>query len=129
MYSSTLTVDSQTFVSNVCTESKYYYEAIQMKVVESGRYSLITNSTIHTYGNIYQNSFDPFKPTDNLYLKNNDESKDIRFQFVANLQVNFKYILVISMNDSNAKANFSIFVSGPNNIQFHRISKYDITIQ
>lgn len=124
MYSSALTTNSRTFVDNVCDRSTYYYEAIQINVNESGRYSVSSSSTYRIYGHVYKNSFDPFDLSHNRYLENGDEINDIQFKFITNLLIDTVYILVVSINDSNVGTNFSIIVSGPKSVRFSRIGEY-----
>jgi hypothetical protein len=124
MYSSVLTENSRTFTRTACAKSIYYYEAIQVNVVESGCYGLSSNSTIDTDGYIYEDSFDPFNPTRNLLSQNNDNLNDTQFKFIIHLQVNTTYVLVVTMGYPIVKEAFSIVLSGPNNVNLNRIGEY-----
>jgi hypothetical protein len=124
MYSSALTTNRPIFVSNVCERSMYYYEAIQINVIESGPYSISSKSESHIYGRIYKNDFDPFDLNKNRYLKDDGELDDIRSKFSTNLLNDTIYILVVSTNNSNVEANFSIIISGLNSVGFNLIGEY-----
>jgi hypothetical protein len=124
MYSSALNASSQTYARSDCDRSNSYYEAIQVKVVETGCYSLSINSIIKTYADIYKYNFDPFNSSQNLLSQNNNNLNDSQFKFITCLQANTTYVLVIAMNYLNVTGAFSIFVSGPNNVSLNRIGEY-----
>jgi hypothetical protein len=122
MYSSILTANTQTY-SRQCGKSNYYYETIQVHVQETGNYSFGSFSTIATHGYIYNNSFDPFKPTENIPSDDGVRCDDYRFQVRVQLQVDFTYILVVTTFDPNVKGNFSVHVTGPRNVSLKHISE------
>ncbi len=124
MYSSALTTSSPTYQRTGCYGSSYYYEAIEVKVVNSGYYTLRSNSTINTYGSIYNDTFNPFSPTVNLLLEDDGRCLGDQFKLTMVLQANTKYILVVTTYFSNVTGAFSIFVSGRNNVNFNHIGEY-----
>jgi hypothetical protein len=123
MYSSMLTANTQTY-SRVCGRTNYYYETIQVNVQETGNYSFGSISSIETYGYIYNNSFDPFNPTKNLVLQDGYGCGIYQFQLTARLQLNTTYVLVVTTFFPNVQGNFSVHVTGPNNVRLNRISEY-----
>ena len=122
-YASVLTKDTQTY-SRVCGRTNYHYETIQMNVQENSTYRFDSNSTIITYGYIYEHSFDPFNPTENLLTQSNYSCGGYHFQLATYLQVNKIYILVVTTFEPNVQGAFSVFVYGPNNASQNRISEY-----
>ena len=124
IYSSELTEYSSTFARNNCESSDYYYEAIEIDVIESGCYNLTSNSTIDTYGYIYKDKFYSIDSTINLISENDRSFRSNQFEFITQLQTNTKYILVVTTNDPNVTGVFSLLVAGPTNARFNRISKY-----
>lgn len=124
MYSSELTESSGTFIPATCDRLKYYYEAVQVNVLGADCYSLSSNSTIDIYGYIYNGTFDPFNPSQNLFLQNNNNMNGTQFKLITSLLINTTYVLVVTTLHVNVTARFSVLVSGSNNVGFNRISEY-----
>jgi hypothetical protein len=124
MYTSALTESSQIFSRIDCESSNYYYEAIQVNVVETGCYSLLSNSTIDIYGYIYKDNFDPSDLTMNLLSESDQSTGNNQFELISGLQTNITYILVITTFDPNLIGLFSVLLTGPKNVNLNRISKY-----
>jgi hypothetical protein len=112
------------FARTGCELPNYYYEAIQVDVVESGYYNLISNSLIDTYGYMYKEYFNPMIPTNNLLLQNDRSFCSNQFKFVTSLEVNTMYVLVVTTFDPSVTGMFSVIVTGPNNVSLNRISEY-----
>jgi hypothetical protein len=107
-----------------CELSSLYYEAIQVNLVQAGYYRIASNSTIDTYGYFYNDTFIPFAPNLNELSRDDDSCDDYQFKLSTVLHVNTTYILVVTTYDSNVTGDFSIIVSGPNNVSLNRISEY-----
>jgi hypothetical protein len=118
-----LTADTQTYTRE-CGRSSYYYETIEVNVQETGNYSFGSISNIQTYGYIYEDSFDPFNPTQNLLSQDGYGCGMYKFQFTTWLQVNTTYVLVVTTFFPNVQGNFSVHVIGPNNVSLNRTSEY-----
>jgi hypothetical protein len=101
-----------------------YYEAIEVKVIETSYYTINGNSTINIDGYIYENNFDVFNPEINLITYNDYGGCNEQFEITVHLQVNTTYVLVVTTSNSNVTGIFSVLVTGPNNISFNRISEY-----
>ncbi len=123
MYSSALMTNSTTY-SRTCAKSNYYYEAIQLTVVEVGNYSFRSNSNFDTYGYIYKSNFNPLNPFENLLSKNDDGCRDGQFKLISYLQTGTTYILVVTTFSSNVTGDFQISVSGPQHVSLNHISEY-----
>ncbi|CAF3931917.1 unnamed protein product [Adineta steineri] len=120
VYSSVLTADNQKY-SRRCDKLNYYYETIQISVITDEFYMIASNSSVDTYGYIYEHSFDPFNPSVNLILEDDENCEQEQFGLTVNLQVNIKYILVVTTFSPDATNAFSIIVSGLTNANVERI--------
>ncbi len=107
-----------------CGSSNYYYQAIQVNVVETGCYSLVSNSTIDIYGYIYTDNFDPFNMNMNLLSQSDQSYRNNQFELISVLQTDITYILVMTTFDPNMIGLFSVLVTGPKNVRLNRISEY-----
>jgi hypothetical protein len=112
------------FTDTSCEAPNYYYEAIQVDVVESGCYNLTSNSTYDTYAYIYKGNFNPISLTSNLLSENDQSGYSNQFELIISLQVNTTYVLVVTTVDSRMTGIFSVIVTGPNNVSLNRISEY-----
>jgi hypothetical protein len=123
-YSAALTANSSTYSLTVCGASRYFYEAIQVTVLENGCYSLKSNSSVNTIGFIYKDMFVPFAPREKLISKNDDRLNNGQYQLPIYLQTKTTYVLVVTTYSPNVTGTFSISASGPSNISLKRISEY-----
>ena len=123
IYSSTLTKDTRTF-SRICGRTNYHYETIQVTVQENSTYRFDSSSSIVIYGYIYEHSFDPFNPAENLLAQSNYSCTGFHFQFTTYLQVNKMYVFVVTTFAPGIQGPFSVFVYGPNNVSLNRTSEY-----
>ncbi|CAF1540612.1 unnamed protein product, partial [Adineta steineri] len=114
-YSSELNTSSQIY-SRDCRKSNYYYETIQVNVVETGYYALSSNSSMDTFGDIYKDDFNLMNRFENLLSQDYRSCSHQDFKFIAYLHTGTKYILVMTTSSPNMTGNFSILASGPNNI-------------
>ena len=112
-----LTSSSPTFVRPYGTlNSNYYYQAFQVSVATTGRYKLISNSSIDTYGYLYLNPVNPRRPLDNLMLHDDDSGGNQQFLLTANLSSGTSYSLIVTTSEANVTGDFWIRASGPSSI-------------
>jgi hypothetical protein len=123
MYSSELTTNSQTY-SGGFPRADYYYEAIQVNVVDTGCYILRRNSTVDTFGYLYKDNFSPPCQSENPLSEDDDSGGGGQFKLTTYLQISTTYVLVVTTSSPNVRGNFSIFVSGSNNVSLNRKSGY-----
>jgi len=123
MYSSALTENHQMYPRLSSDESNYYYEAIEVNVVEAGVYIFASNSIVPLFGYIYNSSFDHFRPYQNL-LVGDGKGCDQQFKLRIYLQVSTTYVLVVTTFSPNVTGAFSIIASGPNHVSLNRIGEY-----
>ena len=105
----------------------YYYEPIQINVVQSGNYTLSSVVSIDTIkglnGYLYKEHFNEFFPYERLIAHNSDGCPNREFKIITELQSSVTYILIMMSRYSHLVKKISIVVSGPNNITFNPISK------
>ncbi len=107
-----------------CEIPKCYYETLEINVNRTGSYVLWSESNMNTYGYIYKNDFNPLKPFENLLLEHDGYCNEGQFKLFIDLEINTRYLLVVTTRRPNTKGNFSIFISGPKNVSLRHISKY-----
>ncbi len=108
-----------------CNKPNFYYESIQVKVIESGYYAFQSVSKMDTYGYIYKNKFDPLNPLENLLHTNDDGGGSYsQFRLDVLLFIDITYVLVVTTYDSGGTGEFSISVLGTNAVTLEHISEY-----
>ncbi|CAF3641687.1 unnamed protein product [Adineta steineri] len=121
VYTSKLTTNSSTYFLE-CFWPRSYYEAIQVNVRTSGRYTIISNSSMDTFGAIYKNYFNPSDPEKNQGVYDYNNCKPNQFKLPVDLETSVTYILVVTTWRSNETGAFTIFVSGPDIVTLKNIS-------
>jgi hypothetical protein len=107
-----------------CDIPKCYYETLQIDVNTNGSYVIWSVDNIDTYGYIYKNDFDPLKPSENLLFEHNGSCNQGQFKFIIDLEINTRYVLVVTTSRPYTTGSFSVFVSGLSNISVNHFSKY-----
>ena len=102
----------------------YYYEPIQINVVQSGNYTMSSVDSHLPYitGSLYKEHFDQFILDKRLIARNLNGCPNGEFKIITELQSSVTYILIMAVYVSVFGGN-SLLVSGPNNITFNPISK------
>ncbi|CAF1097963.1 unnamed protein product [Adineta steineri] len=121
VYSSSLTNNSQLYYRD-CDLQDFYYESIQVKVIETGYYTFRGSGDIDPYGSIYKNKFNSLDPSENLLDQDYDSGSDIQFKLNVRLNGGMTYILVVTTFDSKETGKFSIVVLGNNEVLLERLS-------
>ena len=122
-YLSRLTYDSPTYYRD-CEVPKCRFETLEINVIATGVYVFWSESDIPTHGYIYKNEFDSLKPFENLLLKHDSYCNEGQFKLIIDLEINTRYVLVVTTDRPNMIGNFSVFISGPENVTLTHISKY-----
>jgi hypothetical protein len=118
-YSSALTNNNTFFIRFYASEEAlYYYEAIQMNFSKSGLYAISSDSTLDTFGLIYNNSFDQASADTNLLAWNDDRMDSTQFQILLNVDAADKHILVLTTKNAWEIGEFSIIARGPGKVAF-----------
>ena len=122
MYSSSLTTNSQ-FYSRDC-HGTFYYQAVEIYVVEGGNYTLYSESSFDPFGYIYEDKFIPYNPSINRVTRVLTRWGCTKFKLFAYLQTKRTYILVVTTFHPNEVGPFSIVATGPNNVTLKYTSEY-----
>lgn len=123
IYTTSLTTTSSKYFPS-CIPPDYYYEAIEVNVVQDGNYTFRSHSKIYIYGYLYQNKFDPFVPSVNLVGEGNFSGCKGQFQLNYYLRKQITYILVVATLLPTITDSFSITVFGPNSFTVKHIGEY-----
>jgi hypothetical protein len=122
-YVSALTAYSPMYCrTSVCPTPNFYYEALKINVPISGYYSISSNSNMDIYGYLYNNSFNPLFPPQNLLTANDDGAGNLQFQLTYHLQSTVVYIVVATTYSKNVTGNFSINATGPASLNIFQIN-------
>ncbi|CAF4206550.1 unnamed protein product, partial [Adineta steineri] len=127
-YTSELTTNSSTY-SLVCSSSSSSYEAIHVTVLRSGLYTFSSKSNMDTYGSIYKDYFNPYNPNENRLLYDAVNCAPYQSSFRIGLEAGVRYILIVTTYDSKATGEFSIFVSGSDNVDLNKITAISSVVQ
>jgi hypothetical protein len=95
-----------------------------MKMITTGKYIICSSSSINSYGSIYNGTFIPYDPTENLLEEDDDNCYFEQFKLQTDLNVNTIYTLVMTTLKPYVTGNFSIMVYDLDYVIFNRISKY-----
>ncbi|CAF4096846.1 unnamed protein product [Adineta steineri] len=79
-----------------------------------------------TYGSVYKEYFNPSNPMENRLVDDDESGQQHQFIFTIALETNITYILIVTTSSSNPTGAFSIFVSGPDNVDLKTISSPSI---
>ena len=121
MYTSALTLNHEMFATELFVLSQaYYYEAMEVNVSKSGFYILTGNSSIGLYGFMYKDHFHRFDLLKNLIASYGKPDSEDQFKFTLELQMNTKYILVVTTYYRNVTGPFSIIIFGSNRVDLQR---------
>ncbi|CAF3880806.1 unnamed protein product [Adineta steineri] len=121
IYSSLLTKINQIFYRD-CDKRSFYYESIQVKVIESGYYTFRSRGDIDPYGSIYNDKFNPLDPSENLLKTDDDSGSDAQFKLDVHLDADMTYVMVVTTYESKETGEFSIVVLGRNRVILDRLS-------
>ncbi|CAF1080631.1 unnamed protein product [Adineta steineri] len=100
----------------------YFYQAYRIETSMNGFYTFFSNSSMDTYGYLYNNSFDPSRPSLNLIESNDNGATNLQFRISSFLHSARKYILVVTTNSENIQVNFRITAVGPSWVYFSPIT-------
>lgn len=113
-YSLQLNSDGPAFCPSTDRWFIYYnYMAFQCNVSVSGFYSIVSFSDLDTIGYMYNGSFNPLKPSQNLVLSDDNSGGNRQFKLKASLPANYTLVLVASTYYWGAIGSMVISGSGP----------------
>jgi hypothetical protein len=123
IYSSELTTTMERYSRDQCQASNYYYQSLKFRVDTSGFYKFSSNSSVHMYGYLYHDTFNPFDPSHNLLVENDNMCTKEQISFDFSLCTHATYVLVVTTQVSGRTGAFMIQVLGSGNITFNRLGK------
>jgi hypothetical protein len=126
IYSSELTTVMEQYSRDRCQASNYYYQALTIRVGTSGFYKFTSNSSIHMYGYLYHETFNPFDPSHNLLVENDKKCTKEQISFDFSLFTHTTYVLVVTTHVPGRNGAFMVQVLGRGNITLSRHGKYII---
>lgn len=90
----------------------YYYVLVRLVVNVDGPYRLIANSSLDTYGILYQTTFDPASPSSNIVVLDDDSGEQNGFGIRQTLTSNVEYFLVVTSYYPQQVGSFQLIVVG-----------------
>lgn len=114
------------YIPKECSTVREHYELVQIYVSKSGTYSITINGSLDTYIHLYEDNFYPFVPLGNLILENYGRCHGAPSQFISHLQVQRRYLITVNSMELGKTGEFSILVSGPDNINITIAREYMI---
>jgi hypothetical protein len=80
------------------------------------------NSSIDTYGYLYNNSFNSSFPNQNLLTQDGEDDGDNRYDFIYFLESSVLYVAVATTYSSSVTGAFSIITTGPASVGFSQLN-------
>ena len=105
--------------------ARYHLRVFQVTVPQIGFYSLVSISTIDTYGCLYLDDFDHSHPDHNLLTFNDQSGSDDQFGMSLILQPNRTYYLVATTFRPWRVGNITVRVTGPDAATLTDVSSED----
>lgn len=95
-----------------------FYQALQFNTSIAGLYTFTSASSTYTatFGCLYQTSFDPSNPSNNLIVYGDASGFQEQFEFTSTLQSATTYILVVTTSTYYNTGAYSAIVDGPGSI-------------
>jgi hypothetical protein len=108
-------------------DDDYYYQTILINVTKVANVTIISQSSINTYGYLYEKSFDPFNTSVNLLMEDDDNAENEQFKLTALLRPSTIYLLVVTSFSPSVIGRFSIIASSTSFINLTRVSYHRTT--
>ena len=108
-----LNSDSVVFIRPDGYGTGYYLQAYSFIVSTDGLYSFTTDSSIDTYGLLYDDIFNTSMPSGNLMAYDDDGGIGYQFKITLSLQTSKTYTLVVTTHGSFVNGSYSLIASGP----------------
>lgn len=124
-YSSALTNRSDQYCrpSTSCgVGSSHYYEALSLNITVTGSYRIFSQSTIDTFGTLYERSFAPGSPGVNQIYFDDDNNGARQFLIETVLTAGNPYILVVTTFAADIQGAFAVVITGPASVAIRRMN-------
>lgn len=90
----------------------YAYNALRIRVPRTDFYTLTSESTLDTYGCLYDGDFDPSRPSINLVTCDDDRGTNRQFLIGRTLQSSLSYTLVVTTYSTNTYGYYTAKIFG-----------------
>lgn len=124
-YNWTLSANSPTFGRPNGNGSGYFYETFTVNISLPGIYRFQSSGRMHCYGLLYDDTFDPLRPSRNLLASDGENTDRSHFEINASLQAQRTYNLVVTTHGESMTGEFSIIASGPAQVTLDRFTATD----
>lgn len=124
LYQSALTTQSSIFIRPNGDATQYYFEAIEVTAPLSGKYTIVADSGIDTYGCLYRKPFNPTSPLLNLIQTDDDNGPGRNFNLTVNLTADQSVIVVGTTYSALQTTSFNITVYGPSQVTVKCMSRF-----
>ena len=122
-YSSTLSNRSQTICrTGTCSGPIFYFEALLLNIAVTGSYRIFSQSSMDTFGYLYNRTFDPTYMSVNLILSDDDGYGNRQFLLSSILEAGGTFIAVATTYSANITGAFSVIATGPGPIGITKIN-------
>ena len=122
-YASSLTSSSPyVCYRGFCSAASYFIEPVLISVPVTGTYQLYTQSSMDTFGFLYQSVFDIRFFFVNLMGYDDDSNGNGQFKLQTTLQANTPYIILVSTYDPNVTGAFTLVGSGAGRLTLTRLT-------
>lgn len=112
-FSSIWSANNPVFIRPGGLESAYYYDTFEIILYKSGNFEIGTNSSVDTFGSIYNGTFIADFPERNLLASDDDSGENKQFRLVVYLESNVRYTLVTTTHHGSSFGLYKVIVSGP----------------
>jgi hypothetical protein len=126
VYASVLSNDSASFSREKCVLPNFFYVALEFNVSIHGYYSIWSESTINTYGYLYDDVFSPYQPNMNQLASDYGGCGDGQFGIVYMLLTHTRYVFVVTTRLPNETGNFLLKAYGPASVHFIPLGEYTL---
>lgn len=109
-YSGDLSPTSSMYNRSGGVTGNNYFQALQVTISSSGAHHFTSVSLINTYAYLYNSSFNPSRPSQNLIISNGGVSQ--QFLLTVHLSCGINYVLIVTTHDREVFGNFSVRVVG-----------------
>ncbi|UJR12170.1 hypothetical protein I4U23_016347, partial [Adineta vaga] len=117
-YSSALNTNSPVYIGSEADNTMSYYQAIKTSVLTTGIYTILCSSTMDTYGYMYNRTFNPAYPYQNMLLSDDETGENSQFLLTVVFQAMVQYILIVTTYEEKVTGRFSLIGQGPDSISF-----------
>ena len=120
-----MSASSPTFERPNGNGSGYYYQTYTVTISLPGTYRFQSSGRMNCYGLLYDDTFDPLRPNQNLLASDDGSNGRHHFEINAVLQAQKTYTLVVSTYGASMTGEFSIIASGAAQVMLNRLPATD----